>query len=115
MTRTRWLWAARGPRLLLTSRSSRYRYGARKRLEHRYKSLRYASEREGISVTDPAKYAERFQRFLFDKFVTLGDDFVPATAPAAAPAEAPAAAAPAEAPAPVPEEPPEQAEAPAPA
>ena len=80
--------------------------GARKRLEHRYKSLRYASEREGISVTDPAKYAERFQRFLFDKFVTLGDDFVPATAPAAAPAEAPA---------PVPEEPPEQAEAPAPA
>ena len=86
--------------------TSCYRYGARKRLEHRYKSLRYASEREGISVTDPAKYAERFQRFLFDKFVTLGDDFVPATAPAAAPAEAPA---------PVPEEPPEQAEAPAPA
>lgn len=88
--------------------TSCYRYGARKRLEHRYKSLRYASEREGISVTDPAKYAERFQRFLFDKFVTLGDDFVPATAPAAAPGEAPTAApaaAPAEAPAPVPEEP----------
>ena len=26
MTRTQWLWAARGPRLLLTSRYSRYRY-----------------------------------------------------------------------------------------
>ena len=44
-------------------------YGARKQLEHGYKSIRYASEKEGISVTDPQHYAARFANFILSKFV----------------------------------------------
>lgn len=39
-------------------------YGARKRIEHRYKSLRYAAEKWGISVTDPTTYSTRFFNFI---------------------------------------------------
>jgi hypothetical protein len=41
-------------------------YGARKKLEHRYKTLRYAGERAGISVTSPPVYAKRFLQFMND-------------------------------------------------
>jgi len=44
-------------------------YGARKKLEHQYKTMRYRSEKEGISVTDPASYAHRLKTFVFSKFV----------------------------------------------
>ena len=43
-------------------------YGARKRLEHHYKAFRYRSEKEGISVTDPATYATRMSGFIWTKF-----------------------------------------------
>ena len=43
-------------------------YGARKKLEHQYKSLRFRNEREGISVTDPGKYASRMSAFVWSKF-----------------------------------------------
>jgi len=43
-------------------------YGARKKLEHRYKSMRYRSERAGISVTNPTMYAQRMANFLWSKF-----------------------------------------------
>mmetsp|Transcript_11836 Transcript_11836/g.19937 ORF Transcript_11836/g.19937 Transcript_11836/m.19937 type:complete len:605 (+) Transcript_11836:49-1863(+) len=46
-------------------------YGARKQLEHRYKSIRYSNERAGISVTDPASYAERFVKFVFGHLEAL--------------------------------------------
>ena len=45
-------------------------YGARKKLEHSFKSLKYRNERAGISVTDPARYSERFTRFMLSKFVS---------------------------------------------
>lgn len=44
-------------------------YGARKQLEHGYKSIRYHDEKEGISVTDPAHYAARFSKFILSKFM----------------------------------------------
>ena len=66
-------------------------YGARKQLEHGYKSIRYASEKEGISVTDPQHYAARFASFITGKFVLDKDG----AAPAPAAADAPSAAAPA--------------------
>ena len=44
-------------------------YGARKKLEHQYKSIRYRNEREGISVTDPAVYSARMVKFLLSKFI----------------------------------------------
>jgi len=43
-------------------------YGTRKRLEHSFKSIKYRSERAGISVTDPGRYAERFTQFILSKF-----------------------------------------------
>ena len=43
-------------------------YGARKKLEHRFKSLRYRHDRAGISVTDPARYSERFCSFILGRF-----------------------------------------------
>ena len=43
-------------------------YGTRKKLEHSFKSIKYRSERDGISVTDPGRYGERFSKFILSKF-----------------------------------------------
>mmetsp|Transcript_29272 Transcript_29272/g.89646 ORF Transcript_29272/g.89646 Transcript_29272/m.89646 type:complete len:377 (+) Transcript_29272:2-1132(+) len=47
-------------------------YGLRKQLEHRYKALRYARDRSGISVTDPRTYASRFLSFVLNIFEEQG-------------------------------------------
>jgi len=52
-------------------------YGARKKLEHQYKAMRYRHDRDGISVTDPASYATRMASFVLTKIVRAkgnGDD-----------------------------------------
>ena len=43
-------------------------YGARKKLEHSYKVIRYAGEKAGISVTSPPVYAKRFLDFMRSVF-----------------------------------------------
>ena len=63
-------------------------YGARKKLEHQYKSIRYRHEREGISVTDPTVYAARMTKFLLSKFVPAAGGAAADGAAAAAAADA---------------------------
>ncbi|KAL1526215.1 hypothetical protein AB1Y20_014941 [Prymnesium parvum] len=46
-------------------------YGTRKKLEHSFKSIKYRSERSGISVTDPIRYSERFVSFILSKFCAI--------------------------------------------
>lgn len=44
-------------------------YGARKQLEHHIKAVRYYTNKEGISVTDPGSYASRMTSFVLSKVV----------------------------------------------
>ena len=68
-------------------------YGARKQLEHTYKSVRYQKEKDGISVTDPSHYAARFAKFILGKFVDSSKGGAePAAALPAADGAAPTAA-----------------------
>ena len=57
-------------------------YGARKKLEHQYKSMRYRNEREGISVTDPSSYAGRLATFVMSKFLCADSEVSASEAPA---------------------------------
>jgi 1-phosphatidylinositol-4-phosphate 5-kinase len=56
-------------------------YGLRKRLEHRYKAIRYVRDRSGISVTDPKTYASRFLSFVLNLFEEQGAASARAAAP----------------------------------
>lgn len=60
-------------------------YGLRKRLEHRYKAIRYVRDRSGISVTDPKTYASRFLSFVLNLFEEHGTAAARAAAPPGAP------------------------------
>lgn len=52
-------------------------YGVRKQMEHRYKAIRYARDRSGISVTDPKTYAARFLDFVGNLFEVQGTEREP--------------------------------------
>jgi len=46
-------------------------YNMRKQMEHAYKAARWYSEKDGISVVSPDKYALRFHTFILSKFAPL--------------------------------------------